>query len=258
VGLDLYKAKRKILQDFPTLDDHQIDIQYIESPYPRFAVIKSSYQESRRCIQLQVSSGSPIRHLPSNYQNNFFLQGFLMIFQHIMNDTTITLDNMHEYFRPMESPVAFLPVLADWLGIHLDTLGGEDEIRRFLQYAIPLYRYRGTARGLRAHLAIISGIIPEIIEGRSPYSAFIIHDNTEVEANIFETGNEENCFTIYFPAARNQFDDTLIRRLSLIVQREKPVYSKAYISFKESKKRSRRITTIDVSTFMDGDEGISI
>jgi phage tail-like protein len=256
-GLDMYRAKRKIFHDFPDLDQNQLDIRYVESAYPRFTIIKSEYNKTRNSIQLQVASGNPIRHLSSQYQNNDFLHGFLMIFQHIMNDTLITLDNMYDYFRPMESPVSFLPVLADWLGIQLDTLGGETEVRRFLQYAIPLYRYRGTVRGLRAHLALVSGITPEIIEGKNPYKAFIIHEHSVIGANLFEAG-KQNSFTIYFPVPRNHFDDTLIRRLSLIIQREKPVYTKAYISFREGKKARRVITTIDVSTVINAEEGISI
>jgi len=177
-GLDIYRARKKILLEFPQLDEGNINIRYVESPYPRFTVLNSTYNEEKGAVDLEASSGNPIRHLPSNYQGNEFLRGFLMVFQHIANDTTITLDNMHEYFRPMESPSAFLPVLADWLGIHLDTLGGEEEVRRFLQYAIPLYRYRGTALGLRAHLAIVSGVVPEIIEGAVPYSAMLIDANT--------------------------------------------------------------------------------
>jgi phage tail-like protein len=192
--------------------------------------------------------------LPSKYQSNEFLRGFLMIFQHIMNDTAITLDNMHEYFRPMESPVRFLPVLADWLGLHLDTLGGEEEVRRFLQYAIPLYRYRGTALGLRAHLAIVSGVVPEIIEGVTPYSAMLIGANGESESSLMDSEDSEDAFTIHFPVLRSKLSDTLIRRLSLIVQREKPADTKAYITFEAAKKKQRVITVINTDTVM-GEEG---
>lgn len=257
VGLDIYRARKKIIYDFPQLDEKQIDIHYVESPYPRFTVLKSAFNESKKKIELEASSSNPIRHLPSNYYNNEFLRGFLMIFQHIMNDTTITLDNMHDYFRPMESPVDFLPVLADWLGIHLDTLGGEEEVRRFLQYAIPLYRYRGTKIGLRAHLTIITGIVPEIIEGSIPYSAMMIDANTESESNLMDSDDLKSSFTVHFPVSRNKFTDSMIQRLSLIVQREKPAHTKAYISFKKAKKKTRTVTTINTDTVMGIDDGIT-
>jgi phage tail-like protein len=257
-GLDIYRARKKIAQEFPQLDEAKIIIRYVESPYPRFTVLNSAYSEAKGQIELEVSCSNPIRHLPSNYQSNEFLSRFLMVFQHIMNDTTITLDNLHEYFRPMQSPSTFLPVLAGWLGIHLDTLGGEEEVRRFLQYAIPLYRYRGTALGLRAHLTIVSGVAPEIIEGVIPYSAMVIEPDGESEASIMDTGDKTDSFTIHFPVLRSKFSDTLVKRLSLIVQREKPVHTKAYISFADAKKKSRVVTTIDSNTTIGATDGISV
>jgi phage tail-like protein len=258
VGLDIYRARKRIIHDFPQLEENQIDIHYVESPYPRFTVLKSVFNESKNKIELEASSSNPIRHLPSNYYNNDFLHGFLMIFQHIMNDTTITLDNMHDYFRPMESPVGFLPVLADWLGIHLDTLGEEEEVRHFLQYAIPLYRYRGTKIGLKAHLKIITGTVPEIIEGTIPYSAMLIDANTESESNLMDSDDQKNSFTVHFTVPRNKFSDSMIQRLSLIVQREKPAHTKAYISFEKARKKTRTITTINTDTVMGVDDGITL
>ena len=257
-SFDIYMARKKILSDFPKLDERKIDIRYVESPYPRFTVLNNTYNKDTGVIEMEVSSDNPIRHLPSNYQGNEFLRGFLMIFQHVMNDATIVLDNMHEYFKPMESPISFLPVLADWLGIHLDTLGGEEEIRRFLQYAIPLYRYRGTILGLRAHLTIVSGVLPEIMEGVTPYSTMSIEEEKEAESNLMDSDDIKNSFTIYFPVLRSKFSDALIRRLSLIVQREKPVHTRAYISFKTAKGKPRDITTIDKDTVLDIDGGINV
>jgi phage tail-like protein len=254
-GLDVYRARKKISHEFPELDEKRIDLHYVESPYPRFTVLKSNYNEAKGVIELEASSNNPIRHLPSNFQSNEFLRGFLMVFQHIMNDTAITLDNIHEYFRPMESPSGFLPVLADWFGIHLDTLGGEAEIRRFLQYAIPLYRYRGTALGLRAHLAIVSGVVPVIMEGKSPYLSMRIEEDSTMESSLFDSGDLENAFTIHFPVFRDKFDDALIRRLSLIVRREKPVHTKAFISFREAKRKQRKVTIIDNDTILGNEDG---
>lgn len=256
-GLNLYKAKKKIRREFPSLEEDQIDVHYEESDYPRFTVLDCSYDDDasrghkRPRIKLKAASPNPIRHLPSNYQANDFLRGFLMIFQHIMNDTALTLDTMHEYFRPMESPLTFLPTLADWLGIELDNLGSEDEVRRFLQYAIPLYRYRGTALGLKALLAIVTKMVPEIREQVNPYRSMLIHDKAEVDVNLFEADKGGNCFTIYFDKERTYFDDALIRRISSIVQQEKPVYTKAFIAFKEAEKQKRKRSVINAESSMD-------
>jgi phage tail-like protein len=261
-GLDIYRARKKIAQDFPQVDEKEVAVRYVESALPRFTVLSSVYNEAAGQIELEAACSNPIRHLPSNYQRNDFLRSFLMVFQHVINDTTITLDNMHEYFRPMESPMSFLPMLAGWLGVHLDTLEGEGEVRRFLQYAIPLYRFRGTALGLRAHLAIVSGVVPEIREGAVPYSAMVIESDgsaqASVEASIMESGYAENTFTIHFPAARSSFSDVMLQRLAMIVQREKPVHTQAYISFETAKRKARTVTTLTENTEMSETSGISI
>lgn len=256
-GLDLYRAKNRILRSYPHLEENDIDVTYVNENARRFAVLKCAWDAREGKIRIVAVSGNPVRHLPSNYQGDGFLQKFLMIFQHVSNDTTIKLDNMHEYFRPMECPSSFLPVLADWFGVRLDTLGGEREVRLFLQYAIPLYRYRGTLIGLRIHLTIVTGICPEIIEGEIPYSTIEILEGSSVESDLVEIGPEESCFTVYFPVYRSRFDDALMRRLSIIIQEEKPVHTRCYLSFKKQERKSRKVTTIVGETTIGVDDGIN-
>ncbi|MDR3304124.1 MAG: phage tail protein [Treponema sp.] len=232
VGLDLYRARGKLARDLPFLTQ---ELRYVErTDVPRFTVLKAVYREASASVELEAVSENPLRHLPANYQSNDFLRGFLMLFQHIMNETSMTLDNLHHYFRPMESPERFLPSLAQWLGLRLDTLSGEAETRRFLQYAIPLYRYRGTARGLRTHLYIVAQVLPVILEGAIPYSAMMMTDNAAINAHLFEQSASSRDFTVHFPVPRDHFDDAMIRRLSLIVQREKPAHTRAYLSFADA------------------------
>ena len=182
-GLDVLSRHNRLLRIFPFLEKNDIDIIYEESDVKRFTIMRTSYNKNTKG-SFYRSFQNPV-HLPSNYQGNVFLSNYLMIFQHLFNSISITLDNIHQYFRPMECPPRFLPVIADWFGIHLDTLGGEDEVRRFLQYAIPLYKYRGTVAGLRAHLAIVAGVVPEIIEDEVPFTAMEILDGSLVEAPLW-------------------------------------------------------------------------
>lgn len=261
-GLDLYKAKNRLLRIFSDnkidMNEENIDICYEDSLYPRFTVLKCEYKRNTNCVLLTVASSNPIRHLPSNFQSNSFLANFLMIFQHIFNEHALVLDNMHELFRPMECPSFFLPVIADWFGVHLDTLGNEDEVRKFLQYAIPLYRFRGTVIGLRTHLYIVSGIVPEILEGEAPYSSMEISENSDVDVNLFDSNMIEDIFTVYFPVPDNYFDENSKKRLSLIIQQEKPVHTRCYLSFKKKEAFKRKITTIGKDSMMDFENGILI
>ncbi|GHU77311.1 hypothetical protein FACS189461_5630 [Spirochaetia bacterium] len=91
-----------------------------------------------------------------------------------------------------------------------------------------------------------------------PYASMVIQDGSETEGSLLDSKGGENYFTVHFPVYRSQFDDKLVQRLSLIVQREKPVDTKAYISFLEPKRKQRKITVItDVTTMGVDDAGIS-
>lgn len=257
-GLDVYRAVNRLLGLFPFLEMKDIDLAYEESYVKRFTILKCTYDRIARKVCFTVASANPIRHLPSNYQGNAFLRNFLMVFQHVFNSTTITLDNLHHYFRPMECPTRFLPVIADWFGVHLDTLGGESEVRRFLQYAIPLYKFRGTVAGLRAHLAIVAGVIPEIIEDEVPFSAMEIIDGSLVESYIMEQSIDSCVFTVHFPVSRTKMRDELVQRLSLIVQQEKPVHARCFLSFEKKQSGRRKVTVLTDDTMMGSDGGILI
>ena len=152
VGLDVYSAKNKILSLCPELSESDIDITYYESEYRRFIV--TDCKKSGNKIMLYSTSKNPIRNLPSIFQENDFLRSFLMIFQHISNDIGIKIDNINEMFRPMHCPADFLNVLSDWFGIDINLLGSVEEKRLFLQYAIPMFKLRGTAMGLKLYLYI--------------------------------------------------------------------------------------------------------
>lgn len=255
-GLDVHKAKMRLLAMYPEISESDLEIYYEESTAKRFTVTKCTYDRRTKKIILIAASLNPIRHLPANYQENDFLRSFLMVFQHVFNNTALTLDNINTIFMPMETPTHFLSLLADWFGINLNTLGSEEEIRKFLQYAIPLYRYRGTAIGLRAHLAIVSGVTPEIIPDVIPYSALFIDDTSVVDIGLYDVKSNETYFTVHFPVERITFDDQLINRMSLIIQQEKPVHTVCFLSFNKPMEVKRNVTTIYDNTTMDFENGI--
>lgn len=207
-------------------------------------------------IKLVATSNNPIRHLPSIYQENEFLRHYLMIFQHIMNETSISLDNLDNIFRPMETPVKFLPVLADWFGVDFDLLGDEQIARKVLQYTIPLYRYRGTKIGMRALLYLVSGIVPEIIEGELPFEALSIGENTDISSTILNAQDGINLFSVYFPVYSEEFSPDMIKRLYKLIQNEKPVDSECYLYFKKPGAKKRKTTVITQDIVEMGEDGI--
>lgn len=238
VGLDVYSAKNKILSLCPELSESDIDITYQESDYKRFTVFDCKQIKNK--VMLYATSKNPIRNLPSFYQENDFLRNYLMIFQHINNDIAIKIDNINELFRPMHCPSDFLNVIANWFGVDVDLLGSEEEKRLFLQYAIPLFKLRGTALGLKILVYIVTGIVPEVIENHIPYSSLEITDGTSVNTNIFENKRDTSFFTIAFPVYRDEFDDNVLKRLTTLLEQEKPVNTDCFISFKHKKAKPRK------------------
>ncbi|MGN0384115.1 MAG: phage tail protein [Eubacterium sp.] len=250
IGLDIFSAKNKLFSLYSELSEADIDITYQESDYQRFIVIDCELIDDKK-IMLYATSKNAVRYLPSNFQENDFLNRFLMIFQHLQNDISIKIDNINELFRPMHCPFNFLQVLANWLGINVELLGTEKKRRLFLQYAIPLFRLRGTILGLKIYVYILTGIVPEIIEDYVPYSRLDIFDNTDIRSAIFDKDRNACVFTVLFPVEKDYFDDNLIKRLSLLLQQEKPVNTDCYICFKRTKEKTRKRTIIDNKSIID-------
>lgn len=253
IGLDVYKAKNRLQLLCPRLAEN-IDIEFVESNYRRFVVTDISFNNGS--IKLFATSNNPIRHLPSMYQENDFLRHFLMIFQHIMNETAISLDNLDNIFRPMETPAKFLPVLADWFGVEFNLLGDEQTARKILQYTIPLYRYRGTKIGLRVLLYLVTGIVPEIIEGELPFESLTIDGNTDISSVILNIKGGINLFSVYFPVHKEEFSPVMVKRLYKLIQNEKPIDSECYLCFKKPEPEKRKTTVITADIAEMGENGI--
>ena len=247
VGLDVFSAKNRLFSLYPQLNESDIEITYQESDYRRFIVTDCKLTAGNK-IMLFATSKNAIRYLPSNFQENDFLSRYLMIFQHLQNDISIKIDNINELFRPMHCPSDFLQVLANWLGINVELLGTEEKRRLFLQYAIPLFKLRGTILGLKVYVYILTGIVPDIIEGYVPYSRLDIYENTDIQSGIFNREGDSCVFTVSFPVEKEYFDENLIKRLSLLLQQEKPVNTDCYICFKKKKVKPRKRTTINNKT----------
>ena len=257
VGLDIYKAKNRISRLYPDFEN-RVEIEFVESEYRRFIVIDCEYRNEEEKLILKVTSKNPIKYLPSIYQENDFLRKFLMIFQHIMNETSITLDNLDNLFRPMEIALKFLPMIATWFGVNYELLGNEETARKVLQYTIPLYRYRGTKLGLKLLLYLITGVEPEILEGELPFDALSISEDVEVSSIIVEKDSSNSLFSVYFPVYATEFEDSLIKRIYRIIQNEKPVDTQGYLYFKKKKEKTRKRTVISDDMQIMGIDGFVI
>ena len=102
--------------------------------------------------------------------------------------------------------------------------------------------------GKSRYVYILTGIVPEIIENYVPYSRLDIYENTNITSGIFNREGDSCVFTVSFPVDKEYFDENLIKRLSLLLQQEKPVNTDCYICFKKKKVKPRKRTVINNKT----------
>ncbi len=104
------------------------------------------------------------RFLPALYQEDDFAQRWTSGLDDVLAPIFSSLDNFDAYLDPGLTPADFLDWLATWMGLVADETWPVERRRAFVSSASDLYRMRGTARGLAAHVQIFSGGEVEIVE----------------------------------------------------------------------------------------------
>ena len=115
-----------------------------------------------------------------------FLGRFLLAFEHVLTGLgdpaepglDELVDRVPDYFHPARAPAAFLDWLAGWVALSLrgdlevgvaDADTGRARARALIAAAVPLYRLRGTRRGLEALIRLFTGgLSPTITEVSAP------------------------------------------------------------------------------------------
>ena len=112
-----------------------------------------------------VESPHPlIEGMPGLYQDDDFTRRWLSAMDDALAPVFLALDSMPAYLDPELTPDDFLEWLAGWVGVLLDENWPIERRRAFEAQAAELYRLRGTAAGLAAHVRIFTGGEVEILE----------------------------------------------------------------------------------------------
>jgi phage tail-like protein len=104
------------------------------------------------------------RSLPALYQQDEFAQRLTAALDEVVAPLFACLDSQEAYLDPHLAPEDFLHWLAGWVGLALDEEWPIERRRALVAEAAQLYRVRGTASGLRAHLELLTGGTVEIEE----------------------------------------------------------------------------------------------
>jgi phage tail-like protein len=102
--------------------------------------------------------------LPALYQGDEFTQRFLSAFDEALAPVFASLDGLDAYLDPELAPVDFVEWLARWVALVLDENWPPERKRALVARAVELYRLRGTVRGLVEHMALVTGVEPELDE----------------------------------------------------------------------------------------------
>lgn len=102
--------------------------------------------------------------LPPVYYDDSLAQRFTAGLDDVLAPVFSTLANLPAYVDPWVAPTDFVDWLAGWVGLALDQTWPDDRRRALIAQAADLYRLRGTARGVAAHVAVYLQVEPEIEE----------------------------------------------------------------------------------------------
>ena len=102
--------------------------------------------------------------LPSMYQEDELCQRLTTAFDVALAPVFTTLDCFDTYLDPRVAPEDFVDWLASWVGIDIDETWTLERRRQLVTDAVALYRVRGTAIGLAAHIRLYTGASPELEE----------------------------------------------------------------------------------------------
>lgn len=112
-----------------------------------------------------LASPHPIgEHLPGLYRDDAFTQRFTAAFDEVLAGAIQVLDCFPAYLDPALAPEDFLEWIGSWVGATPDETWPLERRRAFVASATDLFRMRGTAAGLAAHVAIFTGGEVEIAE----------------------------------------------------------------------------------------------
>jgi phage tail-like protein len=218
-----------------------IRYKYAEGKFERNIVMNQNIEPGDEVstsieVVMTLSAVNPIKHLPSIYQSTDdksggFLSRYLWIFHSLLNNVNITLDNIHQYFNPMESPAEFFPWLVSWFSDYHKYGIPEETLRVVIKNIVPLYRWRGTAAGIARLLELIVGVRPEILDGHGSTSEYILEHESDVENRIMQEETTNCFFTVHFPVGVYMFTQTQIQLINDIIKNEKPAHAVYYLTF---------------------------
>jgi phage tail-like protein len=194
------------------------------------------YEGSR--ITLYVARRGYMELLPAIFRRSDavgrnLIRDICFIFEHMFGSIDDVLDRGHTYYDPLECPPEFLPWLASWTAMVLDSGWPIEKKRALLKRSVDLYRIRGTTRGLALFLKLFIGHEPIIEENRWPFKGFRLGADARIgiDTVVLPPVNLAHCFTVTVPIKFTDVTPEMVVRVHEIIQMEKPAHVQYYLRF---------------------------
>ncbi|CAG0933308.1 hypothetical protein TFLX_02988 [Thermoflexales bacterium] len=181
--------------------------------------------------------GHLLKYLPALYTEQDELMGrFVMLFESFWQPIEDRIDNIHYYLDPKLAPPDLLPWLATWVDLVLDEKWPEEKRRKLLSAMVPLYRQRGTRRGLQQYLEIYTGQQAHIVEHRA--HNFQLGKITRLGPSAaLGKRNVSHTFSVMLtlpPVASAEEHKERQRKVEAIIESEKPAHTAYTLTITET------------------------
>ena len=148
---------------------------------------------------LSTHSRHLLNYLPGIYHTDFMVR-FLAIFESVLIPIEWNIDNFDLYLDPGTAPCGFLPWLANWFQITLDSTWSEEQRRTLLREAHKIYARRGTRWALSRILEIYTGHRPKIRDVGQDLEPFAFSVKLPMPANALNRELVERLIDAHKPA----------------------------------------------------------
>ncbi len=224
IEVDLYSLKTLLSQANIKIKDI-IFKECRDKPHLTLISI-DSFDEKEKTINITLCEKSWIELLPSIYQENDFLKRFLYGFQVTMLTQKEKVEHINDLFIPEKTDA--INWLGSWFGVNFNS-NNENAKRKMLYKIIELYKIRGTKEYLIEIIKIFTDIDIKILERYIP--KYIIEKGYIDKSSIDFTKS----FTVRINkklSKDNTEEKKLLQSIKIILNREKPAFTSAYIDYK--------------------------
>ena len=174
-----------------------------------------------------LQPSSYLQYLPALYWKDMFLGRFLRIFEDVLSPVQGVVNGLPDQFDPAVSSPSMLDLMAEWVGTEGPPGIGAIAWRRLVRSGMELHRWRGTKRGLRMALEIVTGHRPFITEFSQ---GLVLGNDASLGLNTGLQSGIPLTFHVAFACRESEVDAVVLRDT---IHRYKPAHVLYTLSFSD-------------------------